>query len=166
MKEETRTRAPLRRDLLVAAGVLMDRRGRVLLVANDWGRKGRVRYTLPGGMVEPGETAAEAVVREVREETGLSVTAIEHLAYVVQVEDKKRRERTIAMAFKVRWEGLLNPHDPDGHVVEARFFDVEAIAERLKTHLPLLEPLLLYLERGEPGRYHAYTGWGVPGRHY
>ncbi len=158
--------AELRRQLLVAAGVLMDRQGRVLLVANDWGRRGRIRYTLPGGMVEPGETATEAVVREVREETGLSVTEIEHLAYVVQVEDKRRRERTIAMAFKVRWEGLLNPHDPDGHIVEARFFDVEGIKERLKTHLPLLEPLIYYLESGEPGHYHAYTGWSEPGRHY
>jgi len=156
----------LRREIVVAAGVLTDRRGRVLLVANDWGRRGRVRYTLPGGVVEPGETADAAVAREVREETGLEVTGIEHLAYVVQVEDKRRRERTIAFVFRVRWKGLLNPHDPDGHIVEARFLDVEAIKERLKSHLPLLEPLLLYLESGRPGRYHAYTGWSVPGRHY
>ncbi len=153
----------LRRELLVAAGVLVDTRGRVLLVANDWGRRGRVRYTLPGGMVEPGETAIKAVVREVREETGLRVVEVEHLAYVVQVEDRRKRERTIAMAFKARWEGLLNPHDPDGHVVEARFFTVEELKERLGSHLPLLEPLLYYLERGEPGRYHAYTGWNVAG---
>ena len=31
------------------------------------------RWTLPGGRVEPGETAQAAVVREIREETGLSV---------------------------------------------------------------------------------------------
>lgn len=45
---------------------------RVLLqnrVKNDW--KG---YTLPGGHVEPGESFVDAVVREMREETGLTVT--------------------------------------------------------------------------------------------
>ena len=158
--------AELRREILVAAGVLLDRMGRVLLVANDWGRRGKIRYTLPGGMVEPGETAVEAVVREVREETGLTVVEVEHLAYVVQVEDRRRRERTVAMAFRVRWKGLLNPHDPDGHIVEARFFDREALKERLGSHLPLLEPLLYYLETGEPGHYHAYRSWSEPGRRY
>lgn len=45
---------------------------RVLLqnrVKNDW--KG---YTLPGGHVEPGESFVDAVAREMREETGLTVT--------------------------------------------------------------------------------------------
>ena len=60
----------MRREILVAAAILLDSRGRVLLVGNDWGRRGRVRYTLPGGTVEPGETAVEALVREVRRVVG------------------------------------------------------------------------------------------------
>ena len=142
----------MRREILVAAAILLDSRGRVLLVGNDWGRRGRVRYTLPGGTVEPGETAVEALVREVREETGLRVRSVEHLAYVIQVEDRRKNERTLAMAFRATYEGLLNPRDPDGHIVE----------ERLKGHLPLLEPLRAYL-RGERGRFYAYAGWHAPG---
>ncbi len=37
-------------------------------VAKDW--KG---YTLPGGHVEPGESVVDAVIREMKEETGLTV---------------------------------------------------------------------------------------------
>jgi len=56
-------------DLLIipgVAGVLRDEQGRVLLHRNrdgDWG--------LPAGAVEPGEAPAQAITREVLEETGL-----------------------------------------------------------------------------------------------
>jgi 8-oxo-dGTP diphosphatase len=57
-----------------AGAVVRDDAGRLLLVQR--GREpGRGRWSLPGGRVEPGETAAEAAVREVREETGLDVAA-------------------------------------------------------------------------------------------
>jgi 8-oxo-dGTP diphosphatase len=152
----------LRRDLLVAAAILMDKHGRVLLVANDWGRRGKVRYTLPGGMVEAGETIPVTIAREVQEETGLRVKGIEHLAYVIQVEDHRKGERTIALAFRARYEGLLNPKDPDGHIVEARFFTADEVAVRLDEHRPLLEPLMDYI-RGERGRFYAYSSWGSEG---
>ena len=52
--------------------IITDRAGRLLLV-----RRGHEpeagRWSLPGGRVEPGETDQQAVIREVREETGLSV---------------------------------------------------------------------------------------------
>ncbi|WP_035283714.1 NUDIX hydrolase [Actinokineospora spheciospongiae] len=49
-----------------------DDRGRLLLVRR--GREpGRGLWSVPGGKVEPGESDAEAVVRETREETGLEV---------------------------------------------------------------------------------------------
>ena len=51
------------------AGVAFDRRGRVLLAR----RADNGLWGLPSGHVEPGETVEEAVVREVREETGLRV---------------------------------------------------------------------------------------------
>ena len=52
--------------------VVHDATGRLLLIrrATD---PGRGQWSLPGGRVEPGETDAEAVIRELREETGLEV---------------------------------------------------------------------------------------------
>lgn len=54
----------------VAAGAVVVVDDRLLLI-----RRGRGvaigRWSLPGGMVEPGELIAEAVVRELAEETGL-----------------------------------------------------------------------------------------------
>ncbi len=152
----------LRRDLLVAAAILMDKQGRVLLVANDWSRRGKVRYTLPGGMVEPGETLLAAIEREIKEETGLRVRGIQHMAYVCQVEDTRKNERTLATAFRIDYDGLLNPRDPDGHIVEARFFTPEEVVVKLEDHRPIADPLLDYL-RGERGRFYAFSSWSSDG---
>jgi 8-oxo-dGTP diphosphatase len=49
-----------------------DERGRILLVHHTYGE---LNWELPGGAGEPGESADETAVREVREETGLEVAA-------------------------------------------------------------------------------------------
>ena len=57
-----------------AGAVVHDAAGRLLLIRR--GREpGRGLWSLPGGRCEPGESAAETAVREVREETGLDVAA-------------------------------------------------------------------------------------------
>jgi ADP-ribose pyrophosphatase YjhB (NUDIX family) len=54
-------------------GVIHDPAGRLLVIRR--GRPpGEGLWSLPGGRVEPGEADAAAVIREVREETGLEVT--------------------------------------------------------------------------------------------
>ena len=55
--------------LPATAAVVRDEAGRVLLIRRGDGRG----WSLPGGFMEPGERLADAVVREVREETGLEV---------------------------------------------------------------------------------------------
>lgn len=65
----TQKHAPTHR--VGAFAVIFDDAGRVLLsrrVDSGW-------WNLPGGGVEPHESVAEGVVREVREETGLEVAA-------------------------------------------------------------------------------------------
>jgi len=72
---------------LVGVGAVVVEDGRVLLV-----RRGsqplKGHWTLPGGMLEVGETLAAGVVREVREETSLDVELIE----LVDLLDRIHRE--------------------------------------------------------------------------
>lgn len=60
------------REHKVAAGVLVERAGQVLLVRRRM-NPGQGLWTLPAGFVDFDEDPAEAAVRECREETGLEV---------------------------------------------------------------------------------------------
>lgn len=63
--------------------VITDGTGRILLIKRGH-PPGEGLWSVPGGRVEPDETDAAAVVREVREETGLAVTVGELLGSVVR----------------------------------------------------------------------------------
>jgi 8-oxo-dGTP diphosphatase len=66
-----------------AAAVIFDDDGRVLLVKENYGRR---RYGFPGGAVEPDEAPDDAVVRELKEETGLDVE-VDHLIGLYRLDD-------------------------------------------------------------------------------
>ncbi len=84
---------------------------RILLqnrVKNDWHG-----YALPGGHVEPGESVVDAVIREMKEETGLTVLS-PRLVGVKQFPIESGRY--LVFLFKAtRWTGELQSSE-EGHM--------------------------------------------------
>jgi len=77
--------------------------GRVVLV-----RRGREPFAgswaLPGGFVECGETVEQAVLREVREETGVEAEVVSLLG-VYSAPDRDPRGHVVSVCFVLRGRG-------------------------------------------------------------
>ena len=96
---------PDRPYLAVSAAIIRD--GRILIV-----RRARAPaqglFTLPGGVVEAGETLTEALTREIREELGLTIEPAALAGYreVVSRDQAGAVERHfVILAFAARWRG-------------------------------------------------------------
>ena len=70
----------------LCVGALAQRDGHLLLIRRGT-TPGLGQWSLPGGRVEHGETMAEAVVREVQEETGLEVMCDAMMGWVERIDD-------------------------------------------------------------------------------
>jgi 8-oxo-dGTP diphosphatase len=121
---------PTRPFLAVSAAILRD--GRILLVRRARA-PGRDLFSLPGGVVEAGETLAEAVAREVLEETSLTVEPVQLAGYrevIVRDADGAVERHFVILPFACRWRaGEAVPSD---EVAEARWVKPDEIAD-LKT---------------------------------
>jgi 8-oxo-dGTP diphosphatase len=94
---------PSRPYLAVSAAIIRD--GKVLIVRRARPRAHGV-FTLPGGVVEAGETLHEAIIREVREETGLTIEPLALAGYreVIGRDAENEVERHfVILPFAARW---------------------------------------------------------------
>ena len=84
-------------DIRVSAAVIVDDAGRVLVVR----KHGTTRFMQPGGKPEPGESAAQTLIRELHEELGLRLAEDElrPLGTFVSAAANEPGHRVVADAF-------------------------------------------------------------------
>ncbi len=94
-------------------------------------RRGRLLWSLPKGHVEPGETAEQAAVREVAEETGISGEILGVLGTIDFwfVADGRRVHKTVHHFLLRAIGGDLS--DDDVEVTEVAWVPFPELADRL-----------------------------------
>ena len=97
--------------VLVAAVVLVDADGRVLLAQRPKGKAMAGLWEFPGGKVEPGETPEAALIRELHEELGIDTWA-SCLAPLTFASHGYADFHLLMPVFICRrWDGIVTPHE-------------------------------------------------------
>lgn len=126
--------------MMVAAAIIEGPSG-ILLVENRRSWQDATEWSLPAGILDPGETLIETAAREVSEETGLTVESWGGLAYVVHRIFADRKIQLGVHVFSAKsYSGEIELSDPDGIVVDACWADAERVRELMPSaafHQPI-----------------------------
>ncbi len=117
-----------------AGGLVLDRHGdqpRAALIARR-DRQGHLVWSLPKGHIEKGETAEDAAVREVFEETGIRGVIVASLGTIDFwfMADNQRIHKTVHHFLLDACGGALS--DEDAEVVEVAWVPLDEVADRLR----------------------------------
>ena len=87
-----------------------------------YSRKNASQWCLPKGKIEKNETAQQAAIREVQEETGLKGKIIEHIEDIYyQYKDEKRKlliEKTVHFYLMKKQAEISKQYDPEVESIE------------------------------------------------
>ncbi len=97
--------------LLVVAAALVDADGRVLLAQRPAGKAMAGLWEFPGGKVDAGETPENALMRELKEELGITLcpTCFAPLTFVSHAYEKFHLLMLLYVAH--RWQGIATPRE-------------------------------------------------------
>ena len=118
-------------DETSAGGLVVDHATGSAAVIGRLDRKGRLLWSLPKGHIEPGETAEEAAVREVEEETGIIGRVVAPLGTIDFwfVAEDRRVHKTVHHFLLQALGGELS--DDDVEVAEVAWVPLEELEGRL-----------------------------------
>jgi len=102
--------------------VVFDGGNRVLLVKHSY----TPGWHFPGGGVEPRETIAEALARELEEESGVALAGEAEL-FGLYLNRRSQRDH-IAVFVCRQWKQVRQPK-PNLEIVDCRFFPLDALPE-------------------------------------
>ncbi|MBR8744174.1 NUDIX domain-containing protein [Nocardiopsis sp. MG754419] len=135
------------RDELIVVGAALIRDGRVLAAQRAAPAATRGRWEFPGGKTEAGETPALALVRECREELGVTVRAGARIGPDVPLTGLSERLGRPAVLRLLRAELVEGDPRPLEHLA-LRWVDPTRLRELdwLPADRPFLDPLARLLE--------------------
>lgn len=111
-------------------GIVFNQAGQVLLVFSG----SRKYWGFPKGLVDPGQSAQEAALREVKEEGGVDAEIIEKVGdsqYVYTHPETEEKVFKVATFYLMKYLSG-NPQDHDWEIAEAGFFSSEEALKKLK----------------------------------
>lgn len=111
---------------VVAVGAVVVDHDRILLVRRGRG-PAQGTWAVPGGRVEHGEALAEAVTRELREETGLEGMCGRLLGWTERIEGG---DHWVILDFEVTVTEPDQPLVAGDDAAEAEWVDLDEVAER------------------------------------
>ena len=93
----------------VAVGILIRPDGDFLLTSRPLGKVYEGYWEFPGGKLEPGETVEQALRRELQEEIGITIGAIQH--WKVEIVDYPHALVRLNFCKVFAWTGELLMHE-------------------------------------------------------
>jgi 8-oxo-dGTP diphosphatase len=97
--------------VLVAACVLIDDQGRILIARRPRGRPLAGLWEFPGGKVEAGETPEHALIRELGEELGVDIAASDLAPLTFASHAYPDFHLLMPLFLCSRWQGEVTPHE-------------------------------------------------------
>jgi 8-oxo-dGTP diphosphatase len=97
------------RLVLVAACALVDGEGRVLMAQRPEGKELAGLWEFPGGKIEHGERPEDGLVRELREELGIAVSAVDLVPFAFASHAYERFHLLMPLYLCRSWLGEVTP---------------------------------------------------------
>ena len=131
-----------RKLVQVAVGVLLQPDGRFLLTSRPPGKVYAGYWEFPGGKLEQGESVEQALCRELQEEIGVRITAVQR--WRDSVVDYPHALVQLHFCKVTEWAGELHMH-------EGQQFSWQQLPVQVEPVLPGTVPVLEWLEQERGG---------------